>query len=136
MQQKKLKIHAVRLKPGKDLRKEIELIIQKKKIECGWIMTGIGSLTQVNIRFANEPGGTTKNGYFEIVSLTGTVSIHGCHLHISVSDSNGKTTGGHLLEENIIYTTAEIIIGESTGLRFLRKKDEATGWKELTIKKK
>ena len=136
MQQKKLKIHAVRLKPGNDLRKEIESFIQKKKIEAGWIMTGVGSITQANIRFANESNGTRFNGHFEIVSLTGTVSINGSHMHISISDSTGKTIGGHLLEENIIYTTGEIVIGESKGIQFIRKKDCATGWKELVVKKK
>lgn len=131
-----LKIHAFRLKPGQDLRKEIELLVTKEKINAGYIMTCVGSLTQINIRYANQPNGTTLNGHFEIVSLTGTVSTGGCHLHMSVSDSTGKTTGGHLLPDNIIYTTAEIIIGESPNLIFSREKDGSTPWEELQIKKK
>ena len=76
------------------------------------------------------------NGHFEIVSLSGTVSINGDHLHMSISDSTGKTTGGHLLEGNIIYTTAEIIIGENKDLVFTREKDGTTSWPELQIRKK
>jgi predicted DNA-binding protein with PD1-like motif len=136
MQQEKLKIHAFRIKPGKDLRKEIEEFVQSKKIEAGWIMSVVGSLTQANLRFANEPTGIQLDGHFEIVSLTGTVSIHGCHLHMAISDELGKTTGGHLLLENHVYTTAEIIIGESKKLLFTRKKDVNTGWKELVVNKK
>lgn len=135
IQNEEIKIHAFRLKPGQDLRKEIEAYVQKEKIEAGWIMTCAGSLTQWNIRFANQPEGTKGNGHFEIVSLTGTVSTNGSHLHISISDSTGKTTGGHLLDSNFIYTTAEIVIGEGKQLMFTREKDGTTPWEELQVKK-
>jgi Plants and Prokaryotes Conserved (PCC) domain len=45
------------------------------------------------IRFANQPGGSSGEGHFEIISLTDTLSINGNHLHISISDSTGKTIG-------------------------------------------
>ncbi len=131
-----VKIHAFRLKPGQDLRKEIEAFVTKEKINAGYIITCVGSLTQTNIRYANQPNGTQMNDHFEIVSLTGTVSINGSHLHISVSDSTGKTIGGHLLPNNLIYTTAEIVIGESPNLIFTREKDGSTPWEELQVKKK
>jgi predicted DNA-binding protein with PD1-like motif len=73
-------------------------------------------------------------GFFEIVSLAGTVSKDGSHIHIGISDGEGKTWGGHLLEENLIYTTAEIIIQSSGEFHFTREMDEATGFKELRIK--
>jgi hypothetical protein len=96
----------------------------------------VGSLTQYNLRFANQPEGSKGNGHFEIVSLTGTVSMNGSHLHMSVSDGTGKTTGGHLLDENTVYTTAEIVIGEVDDLIFTRELDGSTDWAELQIKKK
>jgi hypothetical protein len=79
------------------------------------------------------PESSTATGHFEIVSLTGTVSVNGSHLHISISDSTGKTTGGHLSEGNIIYTTAEIVIGSSNHLQFKREKDGTTEWEELQV---
>lgn len=136
MNQDELKIHAFRLKPGQDLKKEIEGFVQANHIEAGWIMTCAGSLTQSHLRFANQPAGTKRAGHFEIISLVGTVSINGLHLHISISDSTGKTTGGHLLADNIIYTTAEIVIGEGTQLVFTREKDGTTSWEELQVRKK
>lgn len=136
MQNDEVKIHAFRLKPGQDLKKEIEAFVQKEKIEAGWIMTCVGSLTHWNIRFANQPEGAKGVGHFEIVSLVGTVSFNGSHLHLSFSDSTGKTIGGHLLDENIIYTTAEIVIGEGKQLIFTREKDGSTPWEELQVKKK
>lgn len=56
----------------------------------------MGSLAKAAIRFANQVTVSEFEEYFEIVSLTGTVSIHGSHLHISISDRNGRTIGGHL----------------------------------------
>jgi len=125
--------HAFRLKPGQDLKKEILQYVKEKQIKAGWIGTCVGSLTQYNIRYANQPEGNTGSGHFEIVSLTGTVSINGSHIHISVSDSTGKTIGGHLLDSNIIYTTAEIVIQSSDDFIFKREKDGSTEWEELKV---
>lgn len=130
------KTHAFRLKPGNDLRKEIESFVKTHNIQAGWISCGIGSLTDSNIRFANQPEGSKGSGHFEIVSLIGTVSINGSHIHISISDSTGKTIGGHLLDSNIVYTTAEIVIQESDEFVFTREKDGSTAWEELRVKKK
>ena len=136
MSDDKLVFHALRLKPGEDLKGSIDAYVKKSKIEAGWIATCVGSLTVVNIRYANHPEGDRHEGHFEIVSLTGTVSVNGSHVHISVSDSTGKTIGGHLLDSNIVYTTAEIIIGQSKEYVFTREEDGTTPWKELQIKKK
>lgn len=127
---------AFRLKPGADLKKEIQALVVKENIEAGWISTCVGSLTQYNIRFANQPNGNSLQGYFEIVGLTGTVSINGSHVHIAVSDSTGKTIGGHLLDGNLVYTTAELVILSSSDHRFKREKDGTTPWEELQVEQK
>jgi uncharacterized protein len=136
MQTDDVKIHVFRLKPGQDLKREIEAHVKAHNIEAGWVMTCVGSVTQYHLRFANQPQGTKGNGHFEIVSLVGTISINGHHLHMSVSDSTGRTIGGHLLDSNFIYTTAEIVIGEGKQLVFTREKDGTTEWEELKIKRK
>ncbi len=127
--------HAFRLKPGQDLRKSIEDYVKENNIQAGWVVTCVGSLTNYNIRFANEKDGSTGTGHFEIVSLTGTVSTNGSHIHISVSDSSGRTIGGHLLQGNIVYTTAEIVLQSSSSLIFKREKDGSTPWEELQVKR-
>jgi predicted DNA-binding protein with PD1-like motif len=131
-----IKTHPLRLKPGADLKKEIEAYVKSQGILAGWIATCSGSLTQYNIRFANQPDGTKAEGHFEIVSLSGTVSANGSHIHISIGDSTGKTIGGHLLEENIVYTTAEIVLQEDESFVFTREKDGTTEWEELQVKKR
>ena len=125
--------YAFRLKPGQDLKQEIQKLVDEKQIKAGWISTCAGSLTIYNIRFANQPNGSSDSGHFEIVSLTGTVSSNGSHLHISISDSTGKTIGGHLMDGCKIYTTAEIVILSSNEFVFKREKDGTTPWDELQI---
>lgn len=136
MEKESYRFHPIRLKPGSDLKGEIEAYIQRENIEAGWIATCVGSLTLLKVRFANMPGADTVEGHLEIVSLTGTVSKNGSHLHISVSDSTGKTIGGHLMSGSKVYTTAEIVIGESRLHRFTREEDGTTPWQELQIRKK
>lgn len=128
-----MKIFACRLKPNKDLKESLKNFITSNNIQAGFILTTVGSLKQASIRFANQNQPKVLQDKFEIVSLVGTLSTNGIHLHISISDKNGKTIGGHLENGCIIYTTAEVVIGESNSLIFLREVDEQTGYKELKI---
>ena len=128
--------HALRLKPGEDLRQSIQEYVNLNHIQAGWMVTCSGSLTDYHIRLANQAVGSKRSGHFEIVSLSGTVSENGSHLHISVSDSTGQTIGGHLLEGCKIYTTAEIVLQSDSSLIFKREKDGTTPWEELQIEKR
>ena len=136
MEKETYRFHPLRLRPGTDLKGEIEAYVNREQIEAGWISTCVGSLTVLQVRYANLPAADTLQVHLEIVSLTGTVSVNGSHLHISVSDSTGKTIGGHLMDGSKVYTTAEIVIGESLRHRFTREEDGSTPWKELQIRKK
>ena len=131
-----MKGYAFRLKPKNDLRKSILAFAEENKIRAGSILTCVGSLEQYHIRCANQLNGELKKGFFEIVSLTGTFSSVSGHLHISISDHLGSTFGGHLLNGNIIYTTAEIVLLELTSLEFKRELDSTYGFKELIVEKR
>ncbi len=69
----------------------------------------------------------------EIVSLSGTLSPDGLHLHIALAGRDGRCVGGHLLDGCIVHTTAELVIGELTDLAFRRVEDPATGYRELSV---
>ena len=70
----------------------------------------------------------------EIVSLVGTLSsIGGHHLHISLSDKTGKVSGGHVHGECLVFTTAEIVLGECTDFIFKREPCIHSGWDELVV---
>ena len=130
------KIYALRLKPGDDLKKALAAFVREHNIEAGYIITCVGSLSTSHLRYAGQAEGTVVNRKFEILCLSGTLSVHGIHLHIALADTNGITTGGHLLDGNIIYTTAEIVIGEAPELLFTRAADAVTGYVELVVKEK
>ncbi|KAM7368325.1 hypothetical protein PAMP_014553 [Pampus punctatissimus] len=72
------------------------------------------------------------SGRFEIVSLVGTLN-QDAHVHICLSDSEGKTVGGHVMGDLEVFTTAEVVVGEAVDLQFTRELDERTGFPELVV---
>ena len=129
-------VYAVRLMPGQDLKTSLVDFAHKHQLKAAYILTCVGSLKKAHLRLANKSQGTQWEQKMEIVSLVGTFSIGGIHLHISLSDSSGQMIGGHLLDGCEVFTTAEIVIGEATGLEFMRTIDPATGHLELNISSK
>lgn len=78
----------------------------------------------------------TWNERLEIVSLTGTFSgaSGGKHLHMSVSDKDGRVFGGHVIS-GTIYTTLELVVGIiAGGVTFSRELDPMTGYRELVVR--
>lgn len=125
--------YTFRLRPGDDLFDAIQAFVTENHIEAGCVLSGVGSLRHASIRLADHTHSTEYEGPFEIVSLTGTVSVHGSHLHISVADSNGKTTGGHFESGCKIYTTAEIVLATFPGVIYRREFAEDSGYEELAV---
>jgi len=125
--------YTFRLKPGHDLFDSIEAFARQRSIEAGCVISGVGSLTHATLRLANREFHTDYEGHFEIVSITGLVSIHGSHVHISISDEDGKTIGGHLVSGCKIYTTAEIVILAFSNMVYKREFAEDSGYDELVV---
>jgi predicted DNA-binding protein with PD1-like motif len=129
--------YTFRLKPGDDLFDSIQKFVLSKKIEAGCILSGVGSLTRAVLRLAGRDAYNEYFGYFEIVSITGTVSIQGSHLHISISDENGATIGGHLVSGCWIHTTAEIVLAVFDEVAYRRELlENDSGYEELVVYKK
>lgn len=124
-----------RLKPGQLLREEIER--RTKDVKAGILLSIVGSLENANLRMAgiapNNQAVKNFEGPFEIVSGTGTISQDGCHIHISVSDKEGKMIGGHLKGGCKVATTAEIVVGIFDDISYKRIYNESTGFKELEV---
>lgn len=131
-----MKIYPLRLHPAQDLRQELKAFAIAHHIQAGYILSAIGSFQQVALRFADQPTSTVLAGRYELLSLSGTLSIHGLHLHLAIADTQGHTLGGHLTDGCIIYTTAEILIGASEEFIFLRTFDTQTGFLELEIRQR
>jgi predicted DNA-binding protein with PD1-like motif len=132
-----MRAHALRLRPGDDLREALLAYVTQQHLGAGAVLTCVGSLTVATLRLANQEGPTEYRGHFEIVSLVGTLSATGgAHLHLSVADSTGRTLGGHLLAGCRVYTTAEIVLVALPELEFARETDHTFGYKELVVKPK
>lgn len=132
-----MKLYTFRIKPGGDLKTELEKFVKDKDIKAGFIVTCVGGLNQATMRMAgalpNEQDIRTYQDNFEITSLVGTVSVNGVHLHISISDKDGKSFGGHLKEGTIIHPTAEVVIGKDEHVVYRRELDKETGFTELVV---
>ncbi len=128
--------HALRLTKGDDLKASIVNYAQEHNIEAGCILSGVGCLSHVNIRLAKAINFLESNQDYEIVSMTGTISKDGVHIHIALSDEQGAVIGGHLSGKCIINTTCELVILELPNYSFTREMDDGTGFKELVIKEK
>lgn len=124
---------AIRLLPGQDLKKELVNLTKKNNLQAAFVVCCCGSLKNLKMRLADSNTILDRKEKFEILSLQGTLCQDGAHLHISVSDSEGKTWGGHLVDGCEIYTTAEILILELPEHKFSREDDPKTGFKELKI---
>ncbi|UOQ72434.1 PPC domain-containing DNA-binding protein [Hymenobacter cellulosilyticus] len=128
-----MRTFALRLRPGQDLRQQLTAFVQEHQIRAAAVVTCVGSLTTTTLRLANQSGPSVYHGHFEIVSLVGTLSVNGSHLHLAVSDSTGRTIGGHLLDGNLVYTTAELVIGVLDELDFRRETDPVSTYQELAV---
>jgi predicted DNA-binding protein with PD1-like motif len=129
-----LRTVALRLSPGVDLKAALLDWCEEQQIEAACVLSAVGSLHDAAIRFAGRKGACHAEGKLEIVSLSGTLSRHGCHLHIAVADGRGRVSGGHLMAGCRVRTTAEIVLGILSSVRFEREQDAATGHRELQIR--
>jgi predicted DNA-binding protein with PD1-like motif len=124
-----------RLSPGDDLK----LALERLHAQAGWgasfVVAGIGSLDRAAVRYAGEPDAQLIEGRYEILTLQGSLSMDGAHLHIAISDAQGRVTGGHVRPGCRIATTAEILVAQLPGFRFAREDDAATGYPELVIRR-
>jgi len=129
--------HVLRLRPGDDVYGRLGEYVREKNIAAGFIVTCVGSVRYAKIRLASATSENRNqvrewNERFEIVSLVGTVGNSGFHLHVSLADEEGRVIGGHVLRGGlIVFTTAEIVLGECKDLAFQRPSDSETGFGEL-----
>jgi uncharacterized protein len=127
---------ALRLRPGADLKGELLALAAREGVRAGWVLTCVGSLSQVRVRLAGGAEHATWQGAFEIVARTGTLSPDGGHLHLAVADHQGRTFGGHLVEGCTVRTTAEVVLAADGRLLFAREHDPATGYDELVVRER
>jgi len=128
-----MRIYAKRLIEGMDIKKEIERLVMEEGIKAGVVLSSVGCVSKARLRLADGETIKELDENLEILSINGTLSEAGVHLHISYGDLEGDACGGHLVEGNTVNTTCELVIGGFEGYKFTRKPDEKTGYDELVI---
>lgn len=129
----RVKVVPLRLRPGADLRRGVESWFVQQDEHAGCVISAIGSLSTAQLRFAGRDASTVIRGELEILSLSGTLSPDGAHLHMAVADSRGAVIGGHLCAGSLVRTTAELVLGLLPEWSFRRQLDPASGYAELQI---
>ncbi|TES74194.1 DNA-binding protein [Burkholderia cepacia] len=130
-----MQAHPLRLSPGDDLRRSIEEALRPHGAHAAFVIQGIGSLSGAQLRFAGVDQPTELRGDLEILTLAGSVSPDGAHLHMAVSDASGRVSGGHVASGCVVRTTAEILLALLPEHRFSREPDAGTGFNELVIRR-
>lgn len=126
---------ALRLEPGDDLRGRLEALTRERGWRAAFVVAGIGSLRPAALRLADAATATVLPGPLELLTLAGSLSPAGAHLHASVSDAEGRVRGGHVAHGCAVHTTAELLIEVLDELVFDRTGDPRTGHAELQVRR-
>ena len=123
----------LRIHPGDDLRGALEVAVRAAAWEAAFVIAGIGSLVDARLRMAGATQTLQWPGDSEILTLSGSLSPDGAHLHAALSLPDGRVVGGHVVPGCRVRTTAEVLVLPLPAWRFRRVADPATGWAELAI---
>ncbi len=125
----------LRLLPGQDLRAALQAVLGKQAAGAAFVLQGIGSLSVAQLRLAGASQATELCGDLEILTLAGSLAPDGAHLHMSISDAQGRVLGGHVEPGCIVRTTAEILLARLPDHEFSRELDATgSGFRELVVR--
>ncbi len=100
----------LKLAPGSDLRLSLEELAQRDGIS-GFILGVVGNLTKASFQCPGQAEPTVLEGDLEVITLNGTFSPEGVHLHLSLSDGACQVWGGHLEPGTIVQKGVDLLIG-------------------------
>jgi predicted DNA-binding protein with PD1-like motif/glutaredoxin len=104
------------LEPGSDLRRSLEKLAQEQNAS-GFVLGVVGNLAQAAFQCPGKIAPTVLRGELEIITLQGTLSPEGVHLHLSLSDGECRVWGGHLEPGSRVLKGADLLVGllDTTG---------------------
>ncbi|OGI21266.1 MAG: hypothetical protein A2287_09860 [Candidatus Melainabacteria bacterium RIFOXYA12_FULL_32_12] len=121
-----------------DLIEVLNKFCDENNIKVGWISI-IGAVREAKLGYYEqekqeysyiEPKGPNGEKTFEIANATGNISIKEgkpfVHLHITVTDKDGRAYGGHVMPGTIVFA-GEFLIQAFNGQDLIRVKDDKTG---------
>jgi len=116
-----------------DLLRELNRFAKEHEVVAGFVQL-IGSISRARLSYYDQKTHADQvlefEHPYEIISGTGNISIRDgapfAHLHLVLSDKDGKVIGGHCLDGCTIFA-AEFIIWPFNGPAPRRTLDPATG---------
>ncbi len=100
----------LKLSSGSDLRLSLEKVgIQSSK--SGFVIGVVGNLSKACFQCPGRSKPTVLEGNLEIITLNGTVTKNGVHLHLSISDSDCNVWGGHLEPGSVVLKAVDLLVG-------------------------
>ena len=105
-------MHAVplHLEAGSDVRRSLEHLAQQHQAG-GFVLSVVGNLSKAAFACPGKTAPTVLQGELEIITLQGTLSPDGVHLHLSFSDAECQVWGGHLEHGTLVLRGADLLVG-------------------------
>ena len=100
----------LKLEPGSDLRLNLEEIGREQGIN-GFVLGVVGNLTRAAFQCPGKAEPTVLEGDLEVITLNGTITPEGVHLHLSLSDGACQVWGGHLEPGTLVQKGVDLLIG-------------------------
>lgn len=98
------------LSAGSDLLDCLQRLAQHQGGQ-GFVLGVVGNLSQAAFLCPGQPEPTVVRGELEIITLQGTLTAEGVHLHLSCSDSACQVWGGHLEPRTLVLKGVDLLIG-------------------------
>jgi predicted DNA-binding protein with PD1-like motif len=98
------------LPPGSDLRRSLEEFALAQAA-TGFVVGVVGDLSRAAFQCPGRPQPTVIEGDLEIITLNGTISPRGVHLHLSLSDGACQVWGGHLEPGTVVRKGTDLLLG-------------------------
>ena len=100
------------LQPGQDLHVALSELAAQQQLS-GFVLGVVGNLSQACFRCPGQQEPTLMRGELEVITLNGTFSPSGVHLHLSLSDGACQVWGGHLEPGTVVLKGAQLLLGLS-----------------------
>ena len=97
------------LEAGADLKASLEQLARQEQAS-GFVLSVVGNLSQACFACPGLDEPTQVQGELEIITLQGTLSPQGVHLHLSLSDPGCQVWGGHLEHGSVVLKGADLLV--------------------------
>lgn len=144
------RVLVARVKPGSDLLLSLKEMADENGLKAGVILSCVGALSKARLRnlkaFPREFPITDKERAFltfegsplEILALSGNIteaqgepSVHAHAILSTMSGEEVSVVAGHLLEGTVVYSFAEVILAELSGVKMEKAMDPETKTNQL-----